>query len=502
MKKLLLGKNLFFLFLIQVSLLSAQSIGINTTGAIPSINAILDLNTGNSHNSGLIVPNVTLGASLATFNPPIANAPTAGDKGMLVYNSVATNQPIGYYYWNGATWVVIGGAGGGLTNANNGLSLSGTIAQLGGPLIQNTTITLSGFTQSVVGSSETTFWSTKGQVSVGNVAPDAKAVVDLTNATNLGLMLPGMTTANLPAITNAENGLFVFNTTLGCPEYANNSVWIPLGAHGTANFTYTGAVQVFSIPQCVITITITATGGAGGGSGLYLGGNGATVTQVFTVSPGHTLSVVVGNSGTTNDYSGGGGGGSYVWDNASTNYPMIAAGGGGGGAYTGAGANASTTLVPTASAGGCGAGGAGGAAGAEGSTTKPGAGGGGTGWNTVTGNPAASSATVGAGGNGEPSGFVGGGGATNTFPLSSGGYGGGGGGGYNTTNTWGGGGGGGGYNGGGGGNAPSNANQWGGGGGGSGYYNGVFPYTTGGNFVAPTSVSAGNTGVGSVLINY
>jgi len=59
---------------------------------------------------GLIIPNVTLGALLTTFNPPIANAPTAGDVGMLVYNMNGP-QAVGYYYWNGTTWVVVGGGG-------------------------------------------------------------------------------------------------------------------------------------------------------------------------------------------------------------------------------------------------------------------------------------------------------------------------------------------------------------------------------------------------------
>ena len=501
MKNIITKKILFPLFLLISALVNAQNIGINVTGTNPSINAILDLNTGNSNNYGLIIPNVTLGASLATFNPPIANAPTVGDKGMMVYNSVATNQPIGYYYWNGAAWVSVGGGGGAYT-ANNGLTLTGTNFQLGGNLVQNTTITLNGFTKSIVGSTETTYWSATGQVGIGNVAPNAKAVVDLNNATNLGLMLPGMTTANLPAITAAQNGLVVFNTTIGCPEYASGGTWIVLGAnHGTTTFNYTGSVQSFSIPSCVNTITITATGAAGGTSTLNLGGNGATVTQSFVVISGHTLSIVVGDNTGGNDYAGGGGGGSFVWDNASTNYPMIAAGGGGGGGYSDAGANGSTTITPTASVG-SGAGGAGGAAGAQGATTKPGAGGGGAGWNTVAGNPAAATATSGQGGIGEPSAFVGGASATSDPIGSAGGYGGGGGGGYNNTSTWGGGGGGSGYNGGGGGSAPTNAAQHGGGGGGSGYYNGPFPYTTAGNFVSPTVSSSTNTGNGSVTITY
>lgn len=96
--------------LLFASALSAQNVGINTTGTTPSANAILDLNSGNSNNLGLIIPSVTLGALLTTFTPPMANAASGADIGMLVYNSVSTNQPIGYYYWNGTTWVSVSGA--------------------------------------------------------------------------------------------------------------------------------------------------------------------------------------------------------------------------------------------------------------------------------------------------------------------------------------------------------------------------------------------------------
>lgn len=105
--------TLFLVFLFAASIgIDAQNVGINTTGATPSANAILDLNSGNNYNLGLIIPHVTLGASLATFNPPIANAVSTKDTGMIVYNMNGP-QAVGYYYWNGSTWVNVSGAGGG-----------------------------------------------------------------------------------------------------------------------------------------------------------------------------------------------------------------------------------------------------------------------------------------------------------------------------------------------------------------------------------------------------
>ncbi len=150
MKKTYSGKVLFFLFLFATCIVRSQNVGINVTGANPSINAILDLNTGNSNNFGLIIPNVSLTA-LGTFNPPIANAATAGDVGMMVYNTnAAVGSGVGYYYWNGAAWVSVSG-GGAVTAANDGTSLNGTTVILGGAfnsllgqLTQNTEIPFNG----------------------------------------------------------------------------------------------------------------------------------------------------------------------------------------------------------------------------------------------------------------------------------------------------------------------------------------------------------------------
>jgi len=93
-------------FLCISSLVYSQNVGINTTGAIPSKNAILDLNTGNAYSMGIIIPHVTLGASLSTFSPPMANSVTVNDTGMMVYNMNGAQTP-GYYCWNGSSWVSV-----------------------------------------------------------------------------------------------------------------------------------------------------------------------------------------------------------------------------------------------------------------------------------------------------------------------------------------------------------------------------------------------------------
>src|ERR1700677_323399 len=112
---------LILLFTSVSSLVFSQNVGINITGTTASTNAILDLNTGNSRNLGLIIPNVTLGTSLSSFwtgsvpPGPIVGLNSVKDVGMIVYNAGA-NQPMGYYYWSGASWVPVGsGASGNVT---------------------------------------------------------------------------------------------------------------------------------------------------------------------------------------------------------------------------------------------------------------------------------------------------------------------------------------------------------------------------------------------------
>lgn len=97
-------KPSLFLLLISISpLLFSQGVSINGNGTTPSTNAILDLNSGNSLNQGIIIPHVELGSSLSTFG--LVGSATSKDTGMLIYNSISTRQPIGFYYWNGTTWV-------------------------------------------------------------------------------------------------------------------------------------------------------------------------------------------------------------------------------------------------------------------------------------------------------------------------------------------------------------------------------------------------------------
>lgn len=238
-------------------------------------------------------------------------------------------------------------------------------------------------------------------------------------------------------------------------------------------FEFTGNILTTVVPARATFARIQAVG-ASGGTGVSTPGLGASIQGDFTVTPGETLSVLVGGQGiTAGPNSAGGGGGSFVWRTAgaaSIANLLVAAGGGGGGSNN-PGVNA--VIFPNgATANPGGAGGVAGNGGLVGISGFRGAGGGGiltSGQNTpfATGGQAIS--LGGAPGQG--------------FYNNDGGFGGGGGGDE-------GGGGGGGFSGGGGGNGSIGA---GGGGGGGGSQN---------NGTNPINSAGVGTGNGQVSISF
>jgi len=101
----------------------------------------------------------------------------------------------------------------------------------------------------------------------------------------------------------------------------------------TVTFNYTGGVQTWTVPANVTQVTIDAFGAQGGNEAAQ-GGLGGEATATFTVTPGETLTIVVGGIGhspfngedASGGYNGGGNGG------APYNLPLTYSGSGGGGA--------------------------------------------------------------------------------------------------------------------------------------------------------------------------
>src|SRR5436190_14949756 len=74
-------------------------------------------------------------------------------------------------------------------------------------------------------------------------------------------------------------------------------------------FTYTGALQTFTVPSCVSNISITVRGAQGGANtaSTIAGGLGGQATGVLPVSVNDVLYIYVGG---INGYNGGGSAGS------------------------------------------------------------------------------------------------------------------------------------------------------------------------------------------------
>ena len=237
---------------------------------------------------------------------------------------------------------------------------------------------------------------------------------------------------------------------------------------------YSGSIVNWTVPPGISAITIEARGAQGSfnTSSTVPAGLGAIMIGDFTVTPGETFSILVGQQYSASAGNGGGGG-TFVVD--AFNNPIIVAGGGGGSSQTvdSPSKHGQITTTGGTGAGGGGTGGTNGNGGNIGATFASGAGGGfftdgQTGWTANTGGVAFLNGGSGGTANGNAQGGFGGGGSGSSYVV---------------------GGGGGGYSGGG---AGSNSTGAGVGGGGGSFNAGTNQNNTAG----------ANTGNGMVIITY
>jgi hypothetical protein len=158
-------------------------------------------------------------------------------------------------------------------------------------------------------------------------------------------------------------------STISLGAISTNNTFPSISINQTANKTATSSAitQDFStagsfsfvVPSSVTKVTATIIGGGGAGGNGHAsgysasggGGSGGYVVQNITVTPGQTVSIVVGTGGTVSGAQGGAGGNgtSSIVTYAAT--PYTAGGGSGGGANTGSGGTAGAGGTPSGTAG-------------------------------------------------------------------------------------------------------------------------------------------------------
>lgn len=183
--------------------ITAQNVGINSSGALPDPSAGLDVNYPNK---GVLIPRVNLTSITDAITVPgAANS-------LLVYNTNSTitgGCGTGYYYWNGTQWIcLLSGTGSGgsslawLTTGNSGTNppadFLGTVDNKDLVIKTNNT--------------EIARFTAGWRVGIGTATPNAKLDVR-TSTLNNGIYVE--------STTNAGNGLWAFVNAAG----ATYGVW-------------------------------------------------------------------------------------------------------------------------------------------------------------------------------------------------------------------------------------------------------------------------------------
>lgn len=186
--------------------------------------------------------------------------------------------------------------------------------------------------------------------------------------------------AQCPPTINCPSNITVGTDPNLCGAVVNYATPVGLDtcSTGADSVMYSGSIVNWIIPAGVTNLTIEARGAEGGtgSSSTTTGGLGAIMIGDFSVTPGDTLQVLVGEHPSATSATNGGGGGTFVVDMA--NSPLVVAGGGGGSSQSLDSPNkhGNTTTTGGMGTGGGGAGGTNGNGGNIGATFASGAGGG------------------------------------------------------------------------------------------------------------------------------
>ena len=238
-------KKYFFLSILSIStvlILShssySQGLAVNTDGSTPDPSAMLDVK---STNKGMLVPRVT---STASITSPVT--------GLLIYQ---TNAPAGFYYYSGASWLLLQNSGAVVSSANGGAgSINGILEANGSGTVSAASTTGSG--NVVLATSPTLVTPSLGTPSslVGTNISGTAANLTAGNVT---------TNANLTGdVTSSGNATTIANTATG----------------GNHIITALGSATSGTIPTARLGSNST------GGATVFLNANGAFATPVAAAS--------------------------------------------------------------------------------------------------------------------------------------------------------------------------------------------------------------------------
>ncbi len=339
---------LLFTYLILALPAFAQNVGINSSGATPNASALLDLS---STSLGLLVPRMTTAQM---------NAIAAPATSLLIYNT--TTQCFEFY--TGAIWTPLGCVCAGpppapaiptgtVTVCSGQAGVTYTIAAVAGATSYTWTVPVGSAITSGQGTTAitVTFGSSSGNVCVtasnscGNSAASCLAVT-----VNSVPAAPGSIAGSLSPPINSVNNTYSVAPVAGATSYTwsinpagatiasgqgTNIINISFGpliqtyticvfasnacgnspstclqvttnpcTHSTVNFSYTGAVQTWTVPACISSITVDMAGAQGGSisnlsqaPNTASGGLGGRVQCILPVTGGTVLQINVGGQG-------------------------------------------------------------------------------------------------------------------------------------------------------------------------------------------------------------
>ncbi len=180
----------------------AQSLAVNTTGAVANTSALLDVS---STTKGLLIPRMTTAQRTAIATPAT---------GLMVYDLTTASQ----WFYNGAAWEEFHSTSNAWSQGGNTLTAASSLGSLNAftyDLLYN------GTTKMTVGS---TLRLSQASVNATGAAPAASAMLDVSSTTQ-GMLVPRMTSAQRTAIAAPSTGLWVYDTTTGTFWYYDGTVW-------------------------------------------------------------------------------------------------------------------------------------------------------------------------------------------------------------------------------------------------------------------------------------